>query len=165
MIKLESFTEDDIPLLLSWLEDTTAEFLVQFAGRKYKYPLDKIQLLESLNDKSSILLKLIDKTNMLTVGHCQILNLDYKYRTASLGRVLINHKSRGKNYGTLMMQLVKTYAKDNLHLKKISLRVFDFNKPALHCYIRSGFKEKSREMMYFQSIQKEWCCITMEYIF
>ncbi len=165
MIKLARFTQDDIPQLLSWLTDADAEFLIQFAGRNFKYPLTEQQLLLTMEEQNSILFKPVDPKSNIPIGHCQFLRIDKKEKSASIGRVFIRDAYRGKNYGFELIESMKFFGKERLGLKKLSLRVFDFNIPAINCYRKSGFKEVKKELQFYQTIQKEWCCITMEYIY
>ncbi len=163
MITLEKFRKESIPELLLWLEHTNAEFLIQFAGRKYTYPLTDNQLIQTLAKKSNIMFKVVESNSQITIGHCQLLRIDKVKKSASVGRVFIREEYRGKKYSSGLIECVKSYGIEILGLKKLSLRVFDFNIPAVKCYSKAGFKEVKKELQFYQSIQKEWCCITMEY--
>ncbi|MEW6102592.1 MAG: GNAT family protein [bacterium] len=163
MVLLEKFIAKDIPSFISWLKDTDAEFLVQFAGPKYKYPLDENQILQTLNDKNYIVFKAIDEKLNIPIGHCQLMEINFINKTAAIGRVLVRKEYRNKNYGyEMLMNLVK-YSKDILDLKKLTLRVFDFNIAAINCYKKIGFVEIKNENVYFKDIGKTWKCLTLEY--
>ena len=54
MIRLDRFTAEDIPELLSWLDGTDAAFLCQFAGPGYNYPLSKEQLTATIESDDYI---------------------------------------------------------------------------------------------------------------
>ena len=163
MIILETFEKEDIPELLDWMKDSDAEFLIQFAGPKYRFPLDEKQLLDTLYDKSILVFKAIDETTGATIGHCQLMKINLRNKSASIGRVLIKPANRGLGYGYAMLKELINYAKSVLKLKQLSLRVFDFNQSAVRCYSKLGFVESEREDVVFQEMNKTWNCITMDY--
>ena len=164
MIILKTFKKKDIPELLDWTKDSDAEFLIQFAGPRYRFPLDEKQLLDTLYDKSSLVFKAIDETTCATIGHCQLMRIDLDNKSASIGRALIKQDYRGLGYGYAMLKELINYATSVLKLKQLNLKVFDFNKSAFRCYSKLGFVESKRENVVFQEINKTWNCITMDYI-
>jgi RimJ/RimL family protein N-acetyltransferase len=166
MIILETFEKKDIPELLDWMKDSDAEFLIQFAGSKYRFPLDEKQLLDTLYDKSILLFKAIDDTKGATIGHCQlmkIIDLPHNSNSAAIGRVLIKPDKRNLGYGYAMLKELINYAKSVLSLQQLNLRVFDFNQSAIRCYLKLGFVESKREEVFFPAINQTWNCITMDY--
>jgi RimJ/RimL family protein N-acetyltransferase len=163
MIILKIFEKKDIPEFLDWTKDSDAEFLIQFAGPRYRFPLDKKQLLDTLYDKSSLVFKAIDETTGATIGHCQLMRIDLDNKSASIGRALIKQDCRGLGYGHAMLKELINYATSLFKLKQLNLRVFDFNKSAFRCYSKLGFVESKRENVVFQEINKTWNCITMDY--
>jgi len=163
MIILKTFKKRDIPELLDWIKDSDAEFLMQFTGPRYRFPLDEKQLLDTLHDKSFLVFKAIDKTTGTAIGHCQLMGIDPVNKSASIGRVLIKQDNRGLGYGYAMLKELINYATNVLQLKQLNLRVFDFNKSALRCYSKLGFVELKRENIFYREINKEWCCIAMVY--
>ncbi|MBE3088686.1 MAG: GNAT family N-acetyltransferase [Actinobacteria bacterium] len=163
MIILKTFKKEDIPELLDWLKDSDAEFLIQFAGPKYRFPLDEKQLLDTLYDKNILVFKAIDETTGATIGHSQLMKIDLGNKNATIGRVLIKPDMRGLGYGYAMLKELINYATSVLKLKQLNLKVFDFNQSAFRCYLKLGFVESKRENVVFQEISKTWNCITMDY--
>ncbi|MBN2616823.1 MAG: GNAT family N-acetyltransferase [Spirochaetales bacterium] len=161
MLKLEPFTSKDISTLLKWLEGTDNRFLFQFAGSKYQFPLSEKQLIETIDSDDYIPLKLIDLVNNKILGHCQFLRVNHVESSASIGRLLINPEYRNKGFGTIMLKEMISYSKNVLIVKKLELRVFEFNKNALKCYSKIGFTIKSEELIYIKEFNVSWKCITM----
>ena len=145
MLELLKFTKSDIDQLISWIPDE--KFLMQWAGPKYTYPLTNSQLEETLKlshatNPSVYIFKSILKNTSITVGHIQIMDIDYTNMEGMLGRVLIGKKEeRGKGLGLEMVRLAVKYAFEKINLNRIKLGVFDFNTDAIKCYNRIGFRE------------------------
>jgi RimJ/RimL family protein N-acetyltransferase len=162
MIVLERFRQKDIAELLGWLKDTDAEFLMQFAGPRYKFPLDEEQLMATLADKDCIAFRVMENRNGIALGHCQLLRIDAVNKAATVGRVLIKAEARGHGHGYAAVEQLLGFAKNALGLKRVDLRVFDFNRSAFQCYKKLGFVEAKREAVTFPQIDKTWNSITME---
>lgn len=163
MLVLKKFNKTDIQDLLRWISNTDNEFLIQFAGRRYNYPLDDLQLKGTMQDGNTLVFKATEQATGLMVGHCQLMKIDTEKQTASIGRVLIKPEKRSMGYGYAMLKCLIEFAGDNLNLRHLNLRVFDFNRTAHQCYLKLGFTETKREEVFFDEIQKTWVCLTMEY--
>lgn len=159
---LKPFLCDDIPTLLSWLKDTSAEFLMQFAGPRYSHPLNEEQILKTMQDKHSLVFKALEANNDEMVGHCQLLKIDPELKRASIGRVLVRPDLQNRGYGKVIMSELIRYAQATIGIVQFELRVFAFNKGACTCYSSLGFSETKKEDVYFDQILKTWTCITME---
>lgn len=162
MIVLERFEKKDIAELLGWLKGTDAEFLMQFAGPRYKFPLDEEQLMGTLADQDCIAFRVMENSAAIALGHCQLLRIDPVNGTATIGRVLIRAEARGHGHGQAAVEQLLRFAKNVLGLKRFDLRVFDFNRSAFHCYKKLGFVEAKREAVTFPQINKTWNSITMK---
>lgn len=143
MIRLEYFDKQDFDLLISWID--SPEFLMQWAGPTFSYPLDREQLnqyIKGANKEYSqayIYKVILTETNE-TIGHISLNNVDINNRSARIGKVLIGDKSiRGKGVGERMVKAILKIAFNNLSLHKVGLGVFDFNEPAIRSYEKVGF--------------------------
>ncbi len=163
MTSLELFTQDDISEFLTWLENTDEDFLVQFAGTNFRYPLDESQLVQTLNDNDTIMFKSLDGDGNM-IGHCQLLRVDHILQSATIGRVMVKPEYRDNGHGKTMVKTLMDYTVKELGIRKLILRVFDFNERAISCYTHLGFVEIAREAVYYPVIHKTWYRITMEWI-
>ncbi len=145
IIELQKFDESDIPRLVRWIPN--ARFLLQFAGPHYTHPLDLPQLKEMLEKTkgdrpSHFMFKALLLPEKATIGHIELFAIDYKMRSAHLGRVLIGETGqRGKGYGAAMITEAISFAFTEIDLAEITLAVFDFNRSAIACYKKLGFLE------------------------
>ena len=76
-----------------------------------------------------------------SVGHIQLMDIDYTRARAVLGRVLIYREFRGHGLGTDMVRAAVNFAFHSLQLTQVTLGVFDFNTTAIEIYKRVGFSE------------------------
>lgn len=144
MIHLHAFTEADIDRLIAWMP--TAEFLMQWAGPSYQFPLTQEQVMVSLalteGDEPEVLMfKAVDEGGVV-VGHIELLNIDRRNRLATMGRVLLAPEARGRGLGQALVRAALRVAFDDLGLHRVGLGVFDFNGPAIRCYERAGFRHE-----------------------
>ncbi len=143
MITLEKFESKDIQRLIDWVPN--ADFLLQWSGPKYTFPLDATQLNATLemtrvDRPAHYMFKAIQEGT--TIGHIELMAVNHVEKSAILGRILIGSKQhRGQGWGKMMIEHALHFAFDDLMLKKIDLGVFAFNKSAIQCYQEIGFKK------------------------
>ena len=146
LVKLAYFSPDDFQQLIDWIPN--AAFALQWGGPTFTYPITVEQLenyLEGANvpNASTYIFKVIDDVTNEVIGHVSLGNVDRKNDSARVGKVLVGSaNSRGKGYGTQLMQAVLTFAFEQLKLHKVTLGVFDFNTSAIKCYEKVGFQRE-----------------------
>lgn len=121
------------------------------------------------NFPESLIFKATDDSIQKTVGHIELIHIDQFNQSASLARVFVAPAYRGKGTGQEMVKKALEIGFKKLQLHRIDLRVFDFNKPAIKCYEKCGFKKEgllrdARKWgngywsLYQMSIlEQEWC--------
>ena len=76
-------------------------------------------------------------------GTVALSNIDVRNQRAELGRVFIaDDGSRQKGIATAACTLLLAYAADDLHLRKLYLRVYASNHAAIHLYEKLGFERE-----------------------
>ncbi|OBZ12132.1 aminoglycoside adenylyltransferase [Bacillus sp. FJAT-27264] len=141
MVELQHFERSDFNQLIKWID--SPEFLLQWGGRVFDFPLNAAQLekyIEYANSDNSetLVYKVIDAGNV--IGHISLGEIDRKHNSARVGKVLVGEKiARGKGIGVQMIKEILRIAFDELHLHRVSLGVFDFNVSAISCYEKAGF--------------------------
>jgi RimJ/RimL family protein N-acetyltransferase len=145
-VRLEPFSEADFERLIAW--SPTSEFLLQWAGPLFMFPLNYGQLaahLATTRQKPPTILAYrgIDSVTGEAIGHIEISSIDQQNRSARLSRVLVGPaKSRGRGLGRQLVSSALSIAFDDLHLHRVELFVFDFNQAAITCYERVGFRHE-----------------------
>ncbi|MDR1914442.1 MAG: GNAT family N-acetyltransferase [Clostridiales bacterium] len=140
---------EDISAILNWNADTNADFLLQWAGRGYLFPLDFNQIAHRINsDKYSSVFKIVltDGGHETMIGTVELNHTRRSRRSAMVCRYLIAPNFQGMGYGTLALMLLVKKAFIEWGYKTLRLRVFEYNTPAVHCYEKVGFYMKSKSV-------------------
>ena len=146
MIELQVFADQDIDRLLGWID--SREFLMQWAGPGFSFPLDSDQFREHLlqtggPDPKLMAFKMVDTASQAMVGYLELAGIDRSSRTAMLARILVGPKElRGNGIGTQAVRAVLRIAFGQLGLHRVGLGVFDFNRSAIACYEKAGFRHE-----------------------
>jgi len=78
------------------------------------------------------------------IGVTSLARINWISRNAELAIFIGEKKLWGKNLGTEALILLLDYAFNILGLRKVYLRVLEFNKRAMKCYEKVGFKVVGR---------------------
>lgn len=78
------------------------------------------------------------------IGGAGLFDIDWTSRSSMAGISIYRPDYWGKGYGTESMNLILSFAFQNLNLHRVELDTFDFNKRAQKCYLKVGFKEIGR---------------------
>lgn len=145
MIELTDFTTNDISELMTWIK--SEDELVLWAGSRFKWPFDRRQMEDYMtrrlaNNLQYTIFKAVDPKTKATIGHIELATIDFTNLSATVVHVLIKPDLRNKGYGREMVKKVLEYGFNFLNLHRIDLVVFDFNRQAIACYQKLGFKEE-----------------------
>jgi RimJ/RimL family protein N-acetyltransferase len=144
MIELRPFAREDFHRLIDW--SPTPEFLMQWAGPFFTYPLDEAQLedyLQGAEGESPFrrIYKVVASETGAVIGHIELGMINLVHRTASVNRVLLGDPAyRGRGIGLEMVRRVQQIGFGEMGLHRLDLVVFDFNESARRCYERAGFR-------------------------
>ncbi|EJS76541.1 hypothetical protein ICY_02411 [Bacillus cereus BAG2X1-3] len=138
MIKLEPFKKSNFKQLINWIDSN--EFLIQWSGNAFTYPLDEQQLEKYIESANALAFKVIDDETEEVIGHISLGQIDNINKSARIGKVLVGDtKMRGRSIGKYMMKAVLHIAFEELKLHRVTLGVYDFNTSAISCYEKIGF--------------------------
>lgn len=147
MIKLELLQKEDLKKIVEWNEGKSADFLLQWAGPIYKYPLTEEQLQRYYTNyitkekDTMFVYKIVEASSGSMIGTVELDVRDPINMNARVGRFLIGEEScRGKGIGKQALKEIVRIGFEELKLKKITLGVFDFNTRAINCYKSVGFE-------------------------
>jgi len=146
LIELIPFDDSYFDLLIEW--SPTSEFLLQWAGPGFTYPLTHDQLsllLQSASNKPAraYVYSVRSRTDGRIIGHGELGRIDRHNLSAEVMRILVGPPDlRGKGYGGATVRELVRIGFMELGLHRLDLKVFDFNGSAIRCYERAGFRHE-----------------------
>jgi RimJ/RimL family protein N-acetyltransferase len=145
-IRLRSFVRADFDRLVAHAE--SPEFLYQWSGPLFTFPLDQAQLERYLltavgHPPTTRLFTAVDDTGA-PVGHIELTRIDRYNRCASVARVLVFSGYRGQGVGREVLSQALRVGFGELELHRIELFVFDFNQAAVRAYQHAGMTIEGR---------------------
>lgn len=148
----------DANRIVDWNKGKDADFLTQWAGRGYRYPLTEEQITERLDSNAGTDYKIYRiRMNENIIGTIELMKIDFVKKRATIGRFLIDHAQTGNGYGTKALGMFVNEVFNEMPLDTLELTVFDFNQPAIRCYQKAGFVKTSESVR-----PNGWVAIHME---
>ncbi|MCL2352156.1 MAG: GNAT family N-acetyltransferase [Firmicutes bacterium] len=139
-ITLAPFAPRDIRPLLEWNDGLGPDFLTQWAGFGYSYPLTRGQVTDKLDAQGAAkYLVFALRAEKRTVGTLELNFLNVPAGCATLCRFLIAPEQRLRGLGAKALRAAEAYARERLGLDTLLLKVFEYNRIAVSCYKRAGF--------------------------
>lgn len=136
-MEIQRLELSNINNIVNWNQNKDADFLFQWAGRGYEYPLTEEQIADRLSAGAEIYEANLDNK---MVGTIEIISRE-EQGVALIGRFVLDPTLVGQGLGTQILESFMEYCKKELGLRKIKLFVFDFNSVAHKCYQKCGFYE------------------------
>ncbi|MDD7793296.1 GNAT family N-acetyltransferase [Clostridium sp. 'White wine YQ'] len=147
-MKLELMNKDDFYKIVDWNKDKSGDFLLQWAGPSYTYPITIVQIEDHYfnevqrKDSNAFIYKIIGDGDEV-IGTIELRETDKVNKVGRVCRFLIGEeKVRGKGIGAKALNEVLRIGFEEMGFKKITLGVFDFNIRAIKCYEKVGFKKE-----------------------
>lgn len=145
MIRLETFKKEDFDQLIEWIDNE--RLLTNWAGALFSFPLTHdsmewyIQDTNDMANSDTFVFKAVETETGKTVGHVSLGSISWKNKSARVSRVLVgNTEMRGRGICQGMINAILKLGFEGLELHKVTLGVYDFNKSAIRCYEKCGFK-------------------------
>ena len=144
MIQLETFGPNDFQQLIDWID--TEELMIKWSGSLFSFPLTMesmewyINGSNIINESDAFSYKAIDTETGEMVGHISLGGLSWRNKASRISRVLVGKTApQGKGICQQMTKAALKIGFEELSLHRISLGVYENNKAALNCYLKSGF--------------------------
>ncbi|PWH87003.1 GNAT family N-acetyltransferase [Brumimicrobium oceani] len=157
MIELKPFTESDFETFKSWIH--SEEELFQFAGPLIPYPVTNESLMKYIQMTDRKPMKVVLNSTNETIGHCELNFMNGQNR---LSRILIGSEElRGKGIGEQIVRKMLDLLFSDSKVKAADLNVFSWNKAAIKCYEKVGFRIIHEHTDQMNVNGKDWTRLNM----
>jgi RimJ/RimL family protein N-acetyltransferase len=141
-IYLSPIDPEDYKLYTEWINDMEVGLGITFSRMLMSEATEK-EALERIS-KNGYNFAVIDNETNLTIGNVGFPAIDQVNRKGTVGIFIGDKKYWNNGYGGEALSLLMDFGFNILNLHSINLVVFGFNKPAIRCYEKIGFKEAGR---------------------
>ncbi|MCL2699297.1 MAG: GNAT family N-acetyltransferase [Defluviitaleaceae bacterium] len=137
-VYLSPISPDDCEQYTEWVNDSEVTDNIGVSWILYDVEKEKEFLTSAQKNDYHFAIVKYDGDKLL--GNTSLFNFHQVNRTAEYGIFIGGKDSRGKGYAAEASRLILNYGFNTLNLHNIMLRVFAFNKDAIACYEKLGFK-------------------------
>lgn len=137
-IYLSPINPEDVEKYTEWLNDFDVIVNMTISNSVISMLTEK-EMLEKLS-KEGYNFAIVDAAKNELIGNCSLVYVDNIHRKAELGIFIGNKEYWGRGYGPEAIELLLNFGFNVLNLNNVILRVFEFNKRAIKCYEKCGFK-------------------------
>jgi len=141
-VYLSPINVEDVEKYIEWVNDLDVTINLIIAPNVYSLEKEREALIRLNKEGYNFAIVTLDKDEL--IGNCGLIDVNLIHRTAEAGIFIGNKNYWNKGYGTEAMNLLLDYGFNLLNLNNIMLRVYSFNKRAINCYKKCGFKEIGR---------------------
>jgi RimJ/RimL family protein N-acetyltransferase len=135
----------------SWMNDPG---VMQYTESRFQpHSLEQIRdYVRSVQaDASSRFFAIIEKETGKHVGNIKIGHMHPVHRHADVGIIVGDKASWGKGYATESLRLVAGYARESLHLHKLTAGIYANNIGSIQAFLKAGFAQEGR-------FARHWFC-------
>jgi RimJ/RimL family protein N-acetyltransferase len=130
---------EDAEQFCEWFADAELALYLTMFDRQMTKEREEAILADMIKNNSQIF-SIVTQEEEKLIGSCSLFDIDKQDRKAELGIMIGDKSFRQKGYGKEALKLLLDYGFNILNLNNIYLKVFEYNKIAINCYLRLGFK-------------------------
>lgn len=148
---LREYRKNDLEDMLKWTNNPNVTkylsdiFLYAHSKENTEKFLDS--MLQGISDSKGFVIA--EKSTEKYLGQIDIINIDWKNRSAMIGIVIGSEENMSKGYGSEAIKLIQKFAFYTLNLNRLWLTLHSYNERAHRCYMNCGFIEEGRERSNF----------------
>jgi RimJ/RimL family protein N-acetyltransferase len=155
-VVLRAIEKEDLPQLQQWANDP--EIQNHLGG--WHFPTnanDQEKWFNSLSCNSLHQRFAIETQDLGLIGTANIVDIDWKNKTAFHGMMLGDKAIRGKGYGVDTVMTIMKYAFEELGLNRLDGSMIEYNQASLKLYIdKCGWKEEGRQRNWYFRKNRCW---------
>lgn len=140
-VKLRAYKREDVTRACEFVNDSEVKLhLVSDIPYPTMFEQELKWIEEQINLKDGYNFAIEALEEGKYIGGCGIFRIDWLNRTTMVGIMIGDKDYWNKGYGTDAMKVLIKFIFEHMNLNKIKLNVFGFNKRAIKCYEKCGFK-------------------------
>jgi RimJ/RimL family protein N-acetyltransferase len=145
---LSPLSIEDAERYTEWLNDMEVGQFILAAAQIIDVDKER-EILKHLM-QNNIIFAIVDKDTNKAIGICGLHDVSNVHRRATLGIFIGDKAYWNQGYGTESTALLADYGFNIMNLNSITLEVVEYNKRAISCYEKIGFKlaGKHRDYMF-----------------
>jgi RimJ/RimL family protein N-acetyltransferase len=125
MIRIVPLEKNNANRIVTW-NTGKADFLTQWAGRGYRYPITEEQITARIVSSAGADYKIYGiMMDESLIGTIELMEIDRNAKRASIGRFLIDFAKTGNGYGTKALKLFAEGVFNETPITILELTVFD----------------------------------------
>jgi RimJ/RimL family protein N-acetyltransferase len=137
LLSVDDVTED----YLRWMQDP--EILQYLESRWRPFTLEDLKTyVRTVNDGlNNFMFGIYLKTDDRYIGNIKVGGVNLMHRYADVGLIIGDKSAWGKGYGTDAINLITTYAFEELNLNKVVAGIYDGNIGSIKAFRKAGYRE------------------------
>ncbi len=145
---LSPISMDDVERYTEWVNDMEIGQFMLFTSSVIDMDKEK-KALQSLMERD-VVFAIIEKDTNKVIGNCGLHGINDVHRYATFGIFIGEKTFWNQGIGSEATTLLLDYAFNILNLHSVNMDVFSYNKRAIRCYEKVGFKYagKRRDFMF-----------------
>ena len=140
-VYLSPISTEDVDIFMSWVNDPEIAHTTAFYPQVISLVQEK-EIVESSLAKDGNAFSIVTIEDDKLIGNCSFLKIDETNRTAEIGIIIGEKDHHSMGYGADAVRLLLKFGFENRNYNNISLHVHSFNKRAIACYEKVGFKRQ-----------------------
>jgi RimJ/RimL family protein N-acetyltransferase len=140
-VRIRAYRKEDIPIRLDFINDPEINKNLT-PDIPYPMTLEEeekwFERITAISDTYKFAIETLEDKKL--IGGCSINTVDWKNSVATIGIFIGSKDYRGKGYGIDAVELLISFVFMQMNINKIKLTVYSYNKAAIRCYERCGFK-------------------------
>lgn len=144
LVALGPIRRDLLPLYQKWMNDFTTTRNLSIQPNPMAWEKEEAWYERASTRDGEPMFTIFEKSTGRPIGNTGI-GFDFRNRSGNFGICIGEADCRGKGYGTEATRLMLDFAFTAHGIHNVMLVVYEFNRGAIRCYEKAGFKEFGRQ--------------------
>jgi diamine N-acetyltransferase len=142
-VRLRAIEREDIPTFVRWFNDPEIrDYLLMYRPMGMASEERWFESLADRTDDFAFAVEALIGEQWVHIGNVGLHNMDWKNSHCTFGIALGEKQYWSQGYGTKAAKTILRYAFNELNLHRVELEVFAYNKRAIRCYEKAGFRHE-----------------------